>query len=140
MIGSVEIRVRYAETDQMGRAHHGNHLIWCELGRTALMREHGVSYAEMERDGFLLPVARAEVGYRGAVRYDDLVRIETRVERVRSRDILFGYTISKAEDGSPVAKARTLLVSTDAAGRPTRLPSGIRTALEALVVEVGTVA
>ena len=133
MSGHVDVRVRYAETDQMGRVHHRNYLVWCELGRTSLMREHGISYAEMERSGILLPVTRVEVEYTGALFYDDLVRIETTVERVRSRDIVFLYRISRMEDGLVAAEARTTLVSADAAGRPKRLPPRIRATLDGLV-------
>jgi acyl-CoA thioester hydrolase len=133
MNGSVEVRVRYAETDQMGRVHHRNYLVWCELGRTTLMREHGVSYARMEREGVMLPVSRVEVEYRGALLYDDLVRIETRVERVRSRDIVFAYRMTRVDDGLVAAVARTTLVSADSTGRPARLPAEVRSVLEALV-------
>lgn len=133
MKGSVEVRVRYAETDQMGRAHHRNYLVWCELGRTTLMREHGVSYAQMEREGVMLPVSRVEVEYRGALLYDDLVRIETRVERVRSRDIVFAYRMTRVDDGLVAAVARTTLVSADSTGKPARLPAEVRSVLEALV-------
>jgi acyl-CoA thioester hydrolase len=133
MIGSIDIRVRYAETDQMGRAHHSNNLVWCELGRTTLMREQGVSYAEMEQTGVILPVARAEVEYRAPLLYDQVVRIETRVERVRSRDILFGYSMTRDVDGVLAATAMTTLVSADTAGRPIRLPHEIRAVLERLV-------
>lgn len=117
----------------MGRAHHSNYLVWCELGRTTLMREHGVSYADMERGGVLLPVARAEVHYRAPLSYDEVVRIETRVERVRSRDIVFAYTLSRGHDGVIAATASTTLVSADGAGRPMRMPAEIREALEQLV-------
>ena len=134
MIGTIDVRVRYSETDQMGRTHHRHYLVWCELGRTTLMREHGVSYARLERDGLMLPVARAAVEYRGATLYDELVRIETWVERVRSRDIQFGYRIRRAKDDEVVATATTTLVSADADGRPVRLPPDVRAALEALVV------
>ena len=133
MIGSIDIRVRYAETDQMGRAHHSNYLIWCELGRTTLMREQGISYAEMEANGVILPVARAEVEYRAPLLYDQVVRIETRVERVRSRDIVFAYTMTRDVDDVIAATATTTLVSADAEGRPFRMPGEIRNALEGLI-------
>ncbi|MDX1578776.1 MAG: thioesterase family protein [Gemmatimonadota bacterium] len=134
-MGIVEVRVRYAETDQMGRAHHRHYLVWCELGRTALMREHGVSYARLERDGLLLPVSRAELQYRAPLSYDDEVRVHTRLERVRSREITFAYHICRVEhDGTEVtaARARTTLVSTDRTGRPSRLPPEVRDALSRL--------
>ncbi len=135
MIGSVEVRVRYAETDQMGRAHHSNYLIWCELGRTSLMREAGISYADLERGGFLLPVAYAEVEYRAPLLYDEVVRIETWVERVRSRKIVFAYRMSRGADGVIAATARTALVSANADGRPIRMPPELRETLDRLVCE-----
>lgn len=126
------MRVRYAETDQMGRAHHRHYLVWCELGRTALMRERGVSYAELERGGLWLPVSRVEVEYRTPVEYDELIRIHTRVERVRSREVVFAYRIARAADDATLARARTALVCTDARGRPHRFPAAVRRQLETL--------
>lgn len=135
MTGSIEVRVRYAETDQMGRAHHSHYLVWCELARTTLLRERGLPYAELEARGFLLPVARAEVEYRRPVGYDEAVRVEAWIERVRSRDVSFGYRLTLAADGTLVATARTTLVSTDRGGRPTRLPEELRERLEVLARE-----
>lgn len=131
-VGSVEFRVRYAETDQMGRAHHSCYLVWCELGRTALMRERGVPYGELEDAGVLLPVTRAELEYRRGVRFDELVRVETRVRDVRSRRVTFGYRVIRATDGALLARAMTELVCTDAGGTPRRFPADVRRALEAV--------
>ena len=131
-VGTTEVRVRYAETDQMGRAHHRHYLVWCELGRTALMRERGVSYAELERGGLWLPVSRVEVEYRIPVEYDELIRIHTGVERVRSREVVFAYRIARASDDATLARARTALVCTDARGRPHRFPAAVRRQLETL--------
>lgn len=132
---SVEIRVRYAETDQMGRAHHTHYLVWCELGRTALMRERGVSYSGLERDGVLLPVTRAELEYRRGVAYDEVVRVETRVSDVRSRSVVFEYEVRLASDDSLLARARTQLMCTDRGGRPRRIPTPVRAVLEAARAE-----
>lgn len=132
MTGTVDVRVRYAETDQMGRAHHRHYLVWCELGRSALMREHGVSYAALEREGILLPVARVELEYRAPVFYDEVVRIHTRVERVRSRSIVFAYGLTRDDDRTTVARARITLASADRDGRPRRLPEEVRAVLERL--------
>lgn len=129
MTGTVDIRVRYAETDQMRRAHHRHYLVWCELGRTALMRDHGISYAALEREGVLLPVARVEIEYRAPVFYDEIVRIHTHVERVRSRDVVFAYRLTRVADGTGVARARVTLASADREGRPRRLPDPVRDAL-----------
>lgn len=130
IVGAVEMRVRYAETDQMGRVHHSHYLAWCEFGRTSLLRDRGVPYAELERRGVLLPVTRAEVEYRRAVGFDELIRVETQLEAVRSRGVSFRYAVYRVEDGALVCEARTELVCTDRAGRPRRLPDEVRRALE----------
>jgi acyl-CoA thioester hydrolase len=128
-----EIRVRYAESDQMGVAYHANYLIWCEVGRTDFIRELGMTYAEMEREGVLLAVADAHVRFHASARYDDRVRIATRLSGVRSRMVTFSYDISRlAPDGSPserLASATTTLVALDAAGKPAALPPAIRALL-----------
>lgn len=128
-IGVVELRVRYAETDQMGLAHHRHYLAWCELGRTALMRERGMPYGELERRGILLPVTRAVLEYRDGARFDERVRVETRIERVRSRGVSFRYLVLRVEDGAVLARVRTELVCTDRSGRSRRLPADLRAAL-----------
>jgi len=130
--GIVDFRVRYAETDQMGRAHHRHYLVWCELGRTALMRENGVPYDELEKSGIMLPVARAEVEYRAPLSYDEEVRLYTEIQRVRSREVVFSYRFARPEDDTTVALARIALVSTDTTGRPTRLPGEVRAVLQDL--------
>ena len=126
---SVEVRVRYAETDQMGRAHHSHYLVWCELGRTAYMRQRGVSYAALERSGVLLPVGRVSLEYRQGVGYDDRVRIETGIDRVRSRSVVFEYRLFKADTDELIATGSTELFCTDSEGRPARLPADVRASL-----------
>lgn len=125
-----DIRVRYAESDQMGVAYHANYLVWCEVGRTDFIRALGMTYAEMERQGVLLAVADAHVRFHASARYDDLVRIVTRLTGVRSRMVTFAYELVRlSEDGAEgerLASASTTLVSLDAAGRPASLPSPIR--------------
>lgn len=131
--GSVtEVRVRYAETDQMGRAHHGAYITWFELGRTEMMRQHGVSYAELERRGVLLPVVRLEVDYLAAVAYEELLEVHTRLAEVRSRRVRFAYRVVNA-DGRTAAEGATVLVCMGPDGRPRRLPDDVRDALAALV-------
>ncbi len=127
---AVEVSVRYAETDQMGRAHHGVYVVWCELGRTSMMRERGVSYAELERSGVLLPVTRLDVDYRNAAYYEETVRIMTRVAEVRSRSVTFAYEVFGPGERL-LARARTTLTCTDGEGRVRRLPARVRSALQA---------
>lgn len=129
-----EIRVRYAESDQMGVAYHANYLVWCEVGRTDFIRQLGMTYAEMERRGVLLAVADLQLRYHASARYDDLVRIVTRLTGVRSRMVTFAYELFKLQDdaseGERLATASTTLVSLDRDGKPAALPSAMRELLE----------
>ncbi len=129
-----EIRVRYAETDQMGLAHHMNYLAWFELGRTALMRSNGLSYAELEAGGVLLPVAHAELDYRRGAAYDERVWIDARVAEVRSRTVTFAYEAVRARDGVLLASGSTTLVCTDRTLRTRRMPEPALAILEQLRV------
>ena len=130
-----EIRVRYAETDQMGVAYHANYLVWCEVGRTDLIRELGVPYAEMEREGVKLAVADAQVRFHASARYDDVVRIVTRVTDVRSRGVTFSYDLTRvgapgAGGGERLASASPMLISLSPEGRPIAMPARFRELLE----------
>ncbi len=125
-----ELRVRYAETDQMGVVYHANYLVWCEIARTDLIRTLGASYRELEEErGIRLAVSEASVRYIAAARYDDRIRVETRLSRVTSRTMLFDYTILNADSLQRLATATTTLISLDAANRVTVLPTDVRRAL-----------
>ncbi len=124
-------RIRYAETDQMGVAYHANYLAWCEIGRTELMRDVGLTYAEMERRGQFLAVAEASVRYIAAARYDDLIRVRTGIEGVKSRTVTFAYEIERLEPApARLASAHTTLICLDPGGRPRRLPDDVFALLE----------
>jgi acyl-CoA thioester hydrolase len=123
----LEVRVRYAESDQMGVVYHTNYLVWCEMGRTELIRTiTGRSYADLEREGVGLAVSELSIRYSGAARYDNLIRVHTELTEVRSRSVTFDYAISNAETGDRLATARTVLVSLDSKGRPVMLPAELR--------------
>ena len=122
----LELRVRYAETDQMGVVYHANYLVWCEMGRTDLIRRCGVSYAEMERSGVSLAVSELSARYHAAARYDDLIRVRTTVGEVRSRMISFDYLISNALTDKRLVSAQTTLISLDRSGKPVALPPELR--------------
>ena len=128
----VEFRTRYAETDQMGIIHHANYLAWCEIGRTDLIRRLWKSYAEVERDGILLAVTDVALRYHASARYDDLVRVTTTVEQVRSRSVAFAYRIERVEEDGTTTRlvsARTGLTPIDRTGRPRALPADLLDAL-----------
>jgi len=110
----------------MGVVYHAEYLVWCEVGRTDYIRALGLPYSELERRGTALAVAEASIRYHAPARYDDLVRVETRLTDVRSRAITFEYLIRNGETGSRLATARTTLVSLDRAGKPVPIPTDVR--------------
>jgi acyl-CoA thioester hydrolase len=121
-----ELRVRYAETDQMGVVYHSNYLIWCEIGRTDYIRALGTPYAELEQNGVALAVADASLRCHAPARYDDVIRVETSLTDIKSRTITFDYAILLAGTGARLVTARTTLVSLDRGGRVTALPAHVR--------------
>lgn len=125
-VSTIDFRVRYAETDQMGVVYHAEYLVWCEVGRTEFIRSLGLPYAELERRGTSLAVADASLRFMAPARYDDLVRVETTLTDVRSRAITFDYLIRKVETGERLVAARTMLVSIDRNGRPMPIPTEVR--------------
>jgi acyl-CoA thioester hydrolase len=128
-----EFRVRYSETDQMGVVYHAEYLVWCEVGRTDYIRGLGLPYAELERRGTALAVAEAFIRYHSPARYDDLIRVETRLVDVRSRAITFEYLIRNGDTGDRLATARTLLVSLDSSGKPVPMPPDVRALMESAI-------
>ena len=102
-----EIRVRYAETDQMGIVHHANYLIWFEIGRVELMRDLGYCYRDLEDDGYMLPVAEANCRFKDSAAYDDEILIRTRIVRLRRSLIQFDYGVYRAEDRALLATGGT---------------------------------
>ena len=104
-----EIRVRYAETDQMGIVHHSNYLIWFEAGRSELCRDRGFSYKEMEdNDNALMVVAESYCRYKSPAFYEDELIIRTHVAEVRSRSIRFVYEVFRPSDQTLLAEGETV--------------------------------
>ena len=133
VISEVTLRVRYAETDQMRVVHHRNYLVWCELGRTDLIRMMGTSYAEIEKQGLMLAVVEANLRYHAPARYDDRIRVRTILKEARSRSVTFEYTIENADTGEKLVTARTMLASINGEGKLVSMPEQMRRALEAAV-------
>ncbi|NOV01249.1 acyl-CoA thioesterase [Paenibacillus planticolens] len=102
-----QLRVRYAETDQMGVVYHANYLNWFEIGRTELIRGLGYPYRSIEDKGLLLPVVEAEVKFKKPARYDDLVSINTRVIEISSVRLHFAYEIRKITEDLTSVSAET---------------------------------
>ena len=125
-----ELRVRYAETDQMGVVYHANYLAWCEVGRTDWIRAAGMSYRDMEAQGVGLAVSDLQMRFHASATYDDVVRVETRCTEVRSRTVTFEYLVSNAETGVRLVSATTRLIALDRQGRTIAMPAPVRALLE----------
>jgi len=111
----VRLRVRYAETDQMGVVYHANHFIWFEVGRVELFRQLGFSYREMEEnDRCFIAVVDVRCRYKAPVRYDDEVIVRTHLKNVRESLVHFGYELVRAADGILLAEGETTHIVTDA--------------------------
>jgi acyl-CoA thioester hydrolase len=122
-LSEVRVRVRYAETDQMGVVYHANYLVWMEMGRVELCRARGVRYRDMEeQDGVLLAVAEASCRFQFPARYDDEVIVQTRVARSTTRLIEFGYAMLEAESKRVLATGSTKHVFCGRDLKPCRLP------------------
>ncbi len=120
LTGETQIRVRYAETDQMGLLHHANYLVYFEQARTELLRSQGLTYKDMEAKGFLLVIAHAEVKFRSPAKYDDVLTIKTTVSRTTPVRIEHSYQVTC--DGRRVADGKTTLACVDRAGKIQELP------------------
>jgi acyl-CoA thioester hydrolase len=127
--GRSRIRVRYAETDQMGFAWHGNFLAWFEVARTDLLRDRGMSYRELEERDLRLPVIETGVRYLRPARYDDELEIHARLEEVSGARMRFAYEVSRGGSEGPLATGFTAHAAVDAHGRPRRLPPELRRVL-----------
>jgi acyl-CoA thioester hydrolase len=121
--------IRYAETDQMGVAHHAAYVVWLEEGRSQWMRAHGSSYALFEKEGLRLAVSELNIRYRQAAYYDQQVTVRCWIEEVRSRQVEFGYEVVDAESGVVLADAQTKLIYLDQQGKVTRIPERWQTFL-----------
>ncbi|HXW57427.1 MAG TPA: thioesterase family protein [Candidatus Cybelea sp.] len=120
------VRVRYAETDQMGVVYYANYFAWFEVGRVELCRQLGFEYKRMEKeDDSFIVVAEASCRYKRPARFDDLLTIRTRVTGTQRRTVRFGYEIFD-DAGQLIATGETLHVVCDRAGRPKSLPGKYR--------------
>jgi acyl-CoA thioester hydrolase len=121
------IRVRYAETDQMGVVYHANYLVWMEVGRVAYCKARGFEYKQMElQDGVFLAVAEAHCRYSSPARFDEEVVIRTWVEEANPRMVRFAYEMVLAEDGRKLATGQTKHIFLGRNLRPCRLPEKYR--------------
>jgi acyl-CoA thioester hydrolase len=108
LVGETRMRVRYAETDQMGVVYHANYFVWFEVGRVELLRQLGFSYRDMEQnDGCGIAVIDARCRYKAPARYDDEVVVRTHLKFVRKSLMQFEYELVRADDGTLLAEGGT---------------------------------
>jgi acyl-CoA thioester hydrolase len=137
---TTEVRVRYAETDQMGIVYYANYLVWFELGRVELLRSAGLAYSQLEKEHeCILPVVSAQCRYRAPARYDDEILIETWPEMMRGSVLKFAYRIlrkaAEGEEPTLLAEGDTVHVVCDDQLNRKPLPEHYEAALRALMKE-----
>jgi acyl-CoA thioester hydrolase len=125
------VRVRYAETDQMGVAYYANYFVWFEVGRTDLIRSLGGTYRELETEGIFLPVIEATCQYAQPSHYDDELEVRTNGRLLSPIRVEFGYEVVRSIDQVTTATGRTVHAAINRAGKPCRLPAPVRLALSA---------
>jgi acyl-CoA thioester hydrolase len=122
-LSEIKIRVRYAETDQMGVVYHANHFVWFEVGRVEFLRQLGFSYKDMElQDGCHIAVVEARCRYKAPARYDDEVIVRTQLKNVRESLVHFGYELVRATEGLLLAEGETTHVVIDRELKKTAIP------------------
>jgi len=121
----VKIRVIYADTDAMGIVYHTNYIKWFEIGRTELLRGMGIVYAEMESQGYNLPLTEAYCHYLLPARYDQIIIVETEMEYLKRASMKFNYTISDEDKEKIFFEGYTVHACTNNLGKIVRIPSFI---------------
>jgi acyl-CoA thioester hydrolase len=124
MSQDVTVRVRYAETDRMGLLHHANYFVYFEIARTELLRQHGISYREIEDGGHFLVIVDIDCKFKRPAHYDDLLTVRTTVERVTHVKIVHRYEVFR--DGLLLAIGHSTLACVDREGKPQALPEMFR--------------
>jgi acyl-CoA thioester hydrolase len=134
VVSESRLRVRYAETDQMGVVYHSNHFIWFEVGRVDLLRQLGFSYREMEHECKChLAVVDARCRYRAPATYDDEIIVRTYIKRVRGSLVHFGYELLRGGEGDLIAEGETTHIFIDAHKKITPFPEKYLLALRTAV-------
>jgi acyl-CoA thioester hydrolase len=120
-----KIRVRYGETDQMGVVYHANYAVYFEVGRTEWLRELGLSYSGMEADGIMLPVISLAINYKNSARYDEVLKVKTKLKKRPTASIEFEYELRNESDVLLATGSTILAFMNVEKNRPTRCPKYI---------------
>jgi acyl-CoA thioester hydrolase len=117
-----DVRVLYADTDQMGVVNNGVYLRWFEIGRAEWIRRRGRTYKDIEKTGFMMPVVEAHLKYREPARYDDLIEVETMTDELRAASVKFKYQLKRAGDGALLCEGWTQHACLNSDGKIVRMP------------------
>jgi len=129
LTGQYKFRPRYSETDQMGVVYYGNYATYFEVGRVELLRSVGMTYAEMEHSGTMLPVVHMSIDFKVGAKYDEEIVLETSITEMPSRKISFYHTL-KNNEGKLLVKGEVVLVFVDTKSfKPKHCPEELKTLL-----------
>ncbi len=121
----IDIRVRYPEADQMGVLHHSRYWVYFEMGRVELLREQGISYADLEREGVFFVVAKCAAKFKAPARYDEVLQLTTSIVRVGAARIDHAYELKRKSDSALLCTAETTIACVDRTGRIIPIPESI---------------
>jgi acyl-CoA thioester hydrolase len=120
---SIRFRVRYAETDQGGIAHHSIYPVWFEMGRVEMMRQTGITYRDMELEGFFFVIVELQIKYRRPARFDEELELATKLAAGTKVTMEHEYELHRIGDEEPLATGKSLVACTNRTGRPCRIPA-----------------
>lgn len=126
---SAPVRVRYADTDQMGVVYYANYLIWFEVGRNEYLRAVGYPYVRLEKENIRMPVAEVSCHYHAPARYDDLLDVRTRIDDLGAASVRFSYRVVRSADEQLLATGATRHAAVGPSGRPCRIPEEVKRCL-----------
>ena len=125
---ALRFKVRYQETDRMGIVYHSNYLIWFEMGRTELFNKLGISYGELEKNGYYLVVTEAYCRYKGSATYEDSIELLTKLTEVKNSSMTFDYEVRNKD--ALITNGTTRHAFLDEKGKVTRIPREVTEALD----------
>ena len=126
-----QVRVLYADTDQMGVVNNLVYLRWFEVGRAEWIRMRGQTYKDIEKTGLMMPIVEAHLKYREPARYDDLIDVETATDDLRAASVKFKYHLKRAADGALLCEGWTQHACLNAGGKVVRFPETLLSMLRA---------
>ncbi len=130
-INKIELRVYYADTDHEGVVYYANYLRWFEIGRTEILRQHGYDYLDIEKKDIIVPVVEVKCNYYDSAKYNDVVIIETAIEKIGNSSIKFNYNVIRKIDKKLLAEGYTVNVFVDRKTmKSVKIPEELRKALK----------